>query len=137
MEEQHRLAVRTDLGLAIAEHPRAFLHQRITRRENVRYFVADVMNAAVGVALDELRNRRVLAERLYEIDLVGIPEKNMAGEELDEIVFDAVVSTIETLPRARRRDPDALAESVRRAVRATVANEWGKKPLCYVHVLEV
>jgi len=72
-----------------------------------------------------------------EIDLVGIPEKNMAGEELDEIVFDAVVSTIETLPRARRRDPDALAESVRRAVRATVANEWGKKPLCYVHVLEV
>jgi len=72
-----------------------------------------------------------------EIDLVGIPEKNMAGEELDEIVFDAVVSTIETLPRARRRDPDALAEPVRRAVRATVANEWGKKPLCYVHVLEV
>jgi ribonuclease J len=72
-----------------------------------------------------------------EIDLVGIPEKNMAGEELDEIVFDAVVSTVETLPRARRRDPDALAESVRRAVRATVANEWGKKPLCYVHVLEV
>jgi ribonuclease J len=72
-----------------------------------------------------------------EIDLVGIPEKNTAGEELDEIVFDAVVSTVETLPRARRRDPDALAESVRRAVRSTVANEWGKKPLCYVHVLEV
>jgi ribonuclease J len=72
-----------------------------------------------------------------EIDLVGIPEKNMAGEELDDIVFDAVVSTVETLPRARRRDPDALAESVRRAVRSTVANEWGKKPLCYVHVLEV
>jgi ribonuclease J len=72
-----------------------------------------------------------------EIDLVGIPEKNMAGEELDDIVFDTVVSTVETLPRARRRDPDALAESVRRAVRSTVANEWGKKPLCYVHVLEV
>jgi ribonuclease J len=72
-----------------------------------------------------------------EIDLVGIPEKNMAGEELDDIVFDTVLSTVETLPRARRRDPDALAESVRRAVRSTVATEWGKKPLCYVHVLEV
>ncbi|MBS0529823.1 MAG: ribonuclease J [Proteobacteria bacterium] len=72
-----------------------------------------------------------------EIDLVGIPEKNKAGEELDDIVFDAVVSTVETLPRARRRDPDAMAESVRRAVRATVAEEWGKKPLCYVHVLVV
>jgi ribonuclease J len=72
-----------------------------------------------------------------EVDLIGIPEKNAAGEELDEIVFDVVVSTVEGLPRARRRDPDALAESVRRAVRAAVAEEWGKKPLCFVHVLEV
>jgi ribonuclease J len=72
-----------------------------------------------------------------EVDLVGIPEKNRAGEELDEIVFDAVVSTVEGLPKARRRDPDALAESVRRAVRSTLNQEWGKKPLCLVHVLEV
>jgi ribonuclease J len=72
-----------------------------------------------------------------EVDLIGIPEKNRAGEELDEIVFDAVVSTVEGLPRARRRDPDALAESVRRAVRSTLNQEWGKKPLCLVHVLEV
>src|SRR6201996_8127984 len=72
-----------------------------------------------------------------EIDLVGIPEKNRDGEELDEIVFDVVVSTVEGLPRARRRDADALAESVRRAVRSTLNQEWGKKPLCLVHVLEV
>ncbi|MCP4619131.1 MAG: ribonuclease J [Bradyrhizobium sp.] len=72
-----------------------------------------------------------------EVDLIGIPEKNAAGEELDEIVFDTVVSTVEGLPRARRRDPDALAESVRRAVRSAVNEEWGKKPLCFVHVLEV
>jgi ribonuclease J len=72
-----------------------------------------------------------------EVDLIGIPEKNAAGEVLDEIVFDVVVSTVEGLPRARRRDPDALAESVRRAVRATVNENWGKKPLCFVHVLEV
>ena len=56
---------------------------------------------------------------------------------IDEIVFDAVVSTVEGLPRARRRDPDAMAESVRRAVRATINEHWGKKPLCYVHVLTV
>jgi ribonuclease J len=72
-----------------------------------------------------------------EVDLIGIPEKNADGEVLDEIVFDVVVSTVEGLPRARRRDPDALAESVRRAVRAAVNEEWGKKPLCFVHVLEV
>ena len=72
-----------------------------------------------------------------EIDLVGIPEKNAACEELDDIVFDVVVSTVESLPRARRRDPDALAESVRRAVRAALNQQWGKKPICLVHVLEV
>jgi ribonuclease J len=72
-----------------------------------------------------------------EVDLVGIPEKNSAGELIDDIVFDVVVSTAEGLPRAKRRDPDALAESVRRAVRAAVNEQWGKKPLCYVHVLTV
>ena len=35
------------------------------------------------------------------------------------------------------RDPDALAESVRRAVRASISEQWGKKPLCLVHVLTV
>jgi ribonuclease J len=72
-----------------------------------------------------------------EVDLVGVPEKNKLGEELDDIVFDVVVSTVEGLPRARRRDPDALAESVRRAVRSVLNEQWGKKPLCMVHVLEV
>jgi len=72
-----------------------------------------------------------------EVDLVGIPEKNKLGDELDEIVFDVVVSTVEGLPRARRRDPDGVAESVRRAVRSVVNEQWGTKPLCLVHVLEV
>ncbi|MDE2379342.1 ribonuclease J [Bradyrhizobium sp.] len=72
-----------------------------------------------------------------EVDLVGVPEKNKAGEAFDDIVFDVVVSTVEGLPRPRRRDPDALAESVRRAVRAAVNEHWGKKPPCLVHVLTV
>ncbi|WP_314958302.1 ribonuclease J [Bradyrhizobium cosmicum] len=72
-----------------------------------------------------------------EVDLVGIPEKNRAGEPFDDLVFDAVVSTIEGLPKARRRDADALAESVRRAVRSVINEHWGKKPPCLVHVLTV
>lgn len=72
-----------------------------------------------------------------EVDLAGIPEKNAAGEDMADEVFDIVVSTVENLPRARRRDPDAVAESVRRAVRSGINEQWGKKPLCYVHVLMV
>jgi ribonuclease J len=71
------------------------------------------------------------------VELVGIPEKNKAGEPFDDIVFDAVVSTVEGLPKARRRDADALAESVRRAVRSVINEHWGKKPPCLVHVLTV
>lgn len=72
-----------------------------------------------------------------EVDLVGIPEKNAEGEIIAEEVFDLVISTVENLPRARRRDGDAVAESVRRAVRSSIAEQWGKKTLCYVHVLMV
>ena len=72
-----------------------------------------------------------------EVDLVGIPEKNSAGEALDDIVFDVVVSTVEGLPRARRRDPDAMAESVRRAVRGDRQRALGQEAALHVHVLTV
>jgi ribonuclease J len=72
-----------------------------------------------------------------EVELVGIPDKTTTGEVFDDLVFEAVQATIVTLPRARRRDPDAVAEAVRRAVRSAVNAEWGKKPLCFVHVLTV
>jgi ribonuclease J len=89
--------------------------------------------AFVAIAMDE---KGELADD-PEVDLIGIPEKNASAEAIDDIVFDVVVSTVEGLPRARRRDPDALAESVRRAVRACVNEHWGKKPLCFVHVLTI
>lgn len=72
-----------------------------------------------------------------EIDLMGIPEKGRSGDDMADVAYDAVMTTMETLPKPRRRDPDATAESVRRAVRSALAGEWGKKPACHVHVLVV
>jgi ribonuclease J len=71
------------------------------------------------------------------LDLIGIPERDGDGGSLHDAVQDAVLETIESLPRGRRRDADAVAEAVRRAVRAAVAQRWGKKPMCHVHVLTV
>jgi ribonuclease J len=71
------------------------------------------------------------------LDLIGIPERDRDGGLLHEAVHDAVLETIESLPRGRRRDPDAVAEAVRRAVRAAISQRWGKKPMCHVHVLTV
>jgi len=72
-----------------------------------------------------------------EVELIGIPHETATGESLDEIAHEAVLSTFEALPRARRSDPDALAEALRGAVRSAVAQHWGKKPACHVHVLPV
>ncbi len=71
------------------------------------------------------------------LDLIGVPERDRDGVLMHEAVQDAVVETLRSLPRGRRRDPDAVAEAVRRAVRSVVNERWGKKPMCPVHVLAV
>ena len=71
------------------------------------------------------------------LDLIGVPERDRDGVLMHEAVQDAVVETLRSLPRGRRRDPDAVAEAVRRAVRSVVNERWGKKPMCHVHVLAV
>jgi ribonuclease J len=71
------------------------------------------------------------------LDLIGIPERDRDGGSIYEAAREAIIETLESLPRGRRRDPDAVAEAVRRAVRAAVAQRWGKKPMCHVHVLAV
>src|SRR3989440_634979 len=59
------------------------------------------------------------------------------GRRTEELAYDAAVEAFESMPRARRRDPDALAEAIRNAVRAALSAVWNKKPTCHVHVLEV
>jgi ribonuclease J len=89
----------------------------------------------VSVAL-ALTDKGVLAAD-PELDLIGIPERDRDGASIEDAVYDVVLDTVESLPRKRRSDPDAVAESVRRAVRATIVQRWGKKPMCHVHVLTV
>ena len=90
---------------------------------------------AVSVALALTEDGRLAADPEY--DLIGIPERDRDGGFLHEAVHDAIVETFNSLPRGRRRDPDAVAEAVRRAVRGRLAERWGKKPMCHVHVLPV
>ena len=72
-----------------------------------------------------------------EIELIGIPERDGGGALMVDIARDAVEEAFESLPKPRRRDPDEVAEAVRRAVRAAIAERWNKKPICHVHVLTV
>jgi ribonuclease J len=72
-----------------------------------------------------------------EVELIGLPETDVAGTPIEEIARRAVEEAFEALPKPRRRDPDEVAESLRRAVRSAIAERWGKKPICHVHVLVV
>ncbi len=92
-------------------------------------------SGSISVALAITDKGEIAADP--ELDMIGIPERDRDGGFMHEAVEDAILSTLESLPRKRCGDPDAVAEAVRRAVRAAVSERWGKKPMCHVHVLTV
>ncbi|MGF7004954.1 ribonuclease J [Aminobacter sp. BE322] len=87
-------------------------------------------HVAVNVVLDEK----------YELsgdpDLVaiGVAETNAGGDALEELMLDAAIGAVDSIPRARRKDLDLVQEAVRRAVRGAANEAWGKKPLVTVFV---
>jgi ribonuclease J len=89
----------------------------------------------VSVALAVSQRGELIAHP--SVTLTGIPEADTIGNRLEDTVYKAALEAFDSMPRARRRDPEAVAEAVRRAVRAAVSATWNKKPTCHVHVLEV
>jgi ribonuclease J len=69
-----------------------------------------------------------------QVELIGVARADASGRPMEETAMDAVMATLDSVPRPVRRDPEALGEAVRRAVRAAIAQAWGKKPLCTVFV---
>ena len=71
-----------------------------------------------------------------EVVVDGIPDQ-LDGEEADAFVLEATGQALRALPMPRRRDIDAVSDSLRKAVRAKVRDAWGKRPVCHVHVLQI
>jgi len=92
--------------------------------------LAYVGHVAVSVLLD--RDNKIIDEP----DLVtfGVPEENAQGDLLEDILLDAAIEAIDSIPRVRRKDIELVRESVRRAVRAAANEAWGKKPVVTVFV---
>ncbi|KAB2658878.1 ribonuclease J [Brucella tritici] len=92
--------------------------------------LAYVGHVAVSVLLD--REHKIIDEP----DLVtfGVPEENAQGDLLEDILLDAAIEAIDSIPRVRRKDIEIVRESVRRAVRAAANEAWGKKPVVTVFV---
>ena len=69
-----------------------------------------------------------------QIVCIGVPAENHVGDDMQDIVYDAVVSAVESMPRKRRRDLDIVEDAVRRSARAAIRHNWGKKPIVTVMV---
>jgi ribonuclease J len=87
-------------------------------------------HVSVSVILD--RKHEIATEP--QLVAIGLPRADAHGEDLEDILFEAVVGAIESMPRGRRKDLDAVEDAVGRAVRAAARNAWGKKPLVTVLV---
>ena len=87
-------------------------------------------HVAVNVVLDE-RYELAGDPDLVSIGVAGVDAR---GEDMEELMLDAAIGAVDSIPRQRRKDLDLVQESVRRAVRAAANEAWGKKPLVTVFV---
>jgi ribonuclease J len=101
-------------------------------RERRRLSTAGIV--IVSVALT--RRGEVVSDHLLTLD--GVPTETKDEELMRDVVLDTIDGTIESIPPARRKNPELVREAIRRAVRATFNEEWGKKPIVKVllHVIE-
>ena len=67
-----------------------------------------------------------------EIELDGVPEFDADGDEMFDIVADAVDGTLDSMPGRKLKETEVVREAVRRSVRAAVYEAWGKKPIVKV-----
>ncbi|MDB5525099.1 MAG: beta-lactamase [Rhizobium sp.] len=72
-----------------------------------------------------------------DVTAFGLPVFDDEGEDMEDLIYDAVLGAVESIPRSKRKDLDMVKEAVRRSVRAAANNSWGKKPIVTVFVTRV
>lgn len=94
--------------------------------------LSQVGHVTVLVELDQKLQLR------HDPDVVclGLPRLDAKGEDMEEVLIDAVAGAIESIPRGKRKDFELVRESARRSARATAYAVWGKKPIVTVFVTQ-
>lgn len=87
-------------------------------------------HVAVNVVLDD---RYDLAGD-PDLVAIGVAQVDGKGDDMEEVLLDAAIGAVDSIPRQRRKDLDLVQEAVRRAVRSAANEAWGKKPLVTVFV---
>lgn len=95
--------------------------------------------SAVGIAVVSVAlSQRGAMIGDADVALDGIPYETEDGDPMEDVVLDAIDDTLASIPASRRKDHEMVRDAVRRAVRAAINLEWGKKPIVKVllHVVE-
>lgn len=96
----------------------------ISERRKLSY----VGQVSVAVLLDKHHN----LSGIPDVISYGLPEIDSDGEVIDDIILNTIEMTIDSIPRAKRKDDEVVREAVRRSIRAEINKIWGKKPVCAV-----
>jgi ribonuclease J len=67
----------------------------------------------------------------------GGPPEDGDGRPFEAFLADALDTAFNSMPRPRRRNNDALRETLRNALRRAAEDVWGKKPVCHVVIHRV
>lgn len=89
------------------------------------------------VVVNVLLDAKYELKRDPEIITQGVPAFDDEGDAIADLLVDAAIGAVDSIPRARRKDLATVRESVRRSVRAEVNNIWGKKPVTTVLVTRI
>lgn len=101
----------------------------ISERRKLSY----VGQVSVAILLDKHHNLLSVPDVIS----YGLPEMDSDGELIDEIILNTIEMTIDSIPRAKRKDDEVVREAVRRSIRAEINKIWGKKPVCSVFLYQL
>jgi ribonuclease J len=85
---------------------------------------------SVAVAVDV--NGTLMSDA--EVMTAGLPPRTGGGEDFDVFITELAEELLENLPKAKRRDPQAIRQALERGLRNSIQQEWDKKPVCHVLV---
>ena len=65
-----------------------------------------------------------------DVTMFGLPQKTRDNQPMDEVVDRALFQTLDTLPRAKKKDADAACAAVEKAVRVRRVQRLGQEAAC-------
>ena len=87
------------------------------------------------ICLNLLIDKKLYLVRDPQIVTLGLPQHDLEGDKIEDILMDIVEETFDNLSKEKKRDNNSIKEACTRAIRSEIFSIWGKKPVvtCFVN----